>query len=121
MRSDLTPIERHAMSLSSSDRAESFFKRLGSHIEALQGSLKQDEQLLIYYYSPNTSILVGRIEYKSPDLMILYGYDQHENLCRVYTHTAAIQLTVMVQKVEKGKPKRRIGFVSDEQNPINKA
>jgi hypothetical protein len=92
--------------------ADEFFRQLRQQIEITQNELRESEQLEIYYHTPGEEpILVSKIGYVSPGLLMLYGKDSRNNDCKVLAHLQTIHLTLKL--VRNGAPEKRrtISFV----------
>jgi hypothetical protein len=92
--------------------ADEFFSKLRQQIEVTQNELREGEQLEIYYYAPSGApILVSRVGYLEPGVIVLYGQDDQHNNCKVLAnlHTAHLVLKL----VRNGEPEKRrtISFV----------
>jgi len=92
--------------------ADEFFKQLRQQIEVTQNELRESEQLEIYYYTQGEEpILVSKIGYFAPGLLVLYGTDGRNNDCKVLAHLQTLHLTLKL--VRNGAPEKRrtISFV----------
>ena len=92
--------------------ADEFFKQLRQQIEVTQNELRESEQLEIYYQAQGEeSILVSKIGYLAPGLLVLYGTDGRNNDCKVLAHLQTVHLTLKL--VRNGAPEKRrsISFV----------
>jgi len=92
--------------------ADEFFKQLRQQIEITQNELRESEQLEIYYQAPGEEpILVAKIGYLSPGLLVLYGTDGENNDCKVLAHLQTVHLTMKL--VRNGAPEKRrtVSFV----------
>ena len=92
--------------------ADEFFKQLRQQIEVTQTELRESEQLEIYYHAQGEEpILVSKIGYLSPGLLVLYGKDSRNNDCKVLAQLQTVQLTLKL--VRNGAPEKRrtISFV----------
>lgn len=93
--------------------ADTFYDRLRQHIDATQKQLERNEQLAVCYYSlGGECILVDDIGYHNPNLIMLYGRDSQGNECNVIAHMQSLHLLLRVLKIEDGKERKQIGFVS---------
>jgi len=95
-----------------SELADDFFNKLRYQIEVTQNELRDGEQLEVYYTAQGREpILVSRIGYLEPHLLVLYGQDDHKNDCKVLANlfTASLILTL----VHHGDPAkhRTVSFV----------
>lgn len=99
--------------------ADEFFKQLRQQIEITQTELRESEQLEIYYHAQSDEpILVSKIAYLSPGLLVLYGKDGKNNDCKVLAHLQTVPLTLKL--VRNGAPEKRrtISFVEQVRGSI---
>lgn len=92
--------------------ADAFFKQLRQQIEITQNELRESEQLEIYYHAQGEApILVSKLGYLSPGLLVLYGKDSGNNDCKILAHLQTVHLTLKL--VRNGTPEKRrtISFV----------
>jgi hypothetical protein len=94
------------------DLADELFKQFRQQIEITQTELRESEQLEIYYHAQGDEpILVSKIGYLPPGLLVLYGKDGRNNDCKVLAHLHTVHLTLKL--VRNGAPEkhRTITFV----------
>jgi archaellum component FlaF (FlaF/FlaG flagellin family) len=99
--------------------ADEFFKQLRQQIEVTQTELRESEQLEIYYHAQGEEpILVSKIGYLSPGLLVLYGKDGRNNDCKVLAPLQTVQLTLKL--VRNGAPEKRrtISFVEQARGSL---
>jgi hypothetical protein len=99
--------------------ADEFFKQLRQQIEVTQTELRESEQLEIYYHAQGEEpILVSKIGYLSPGLLVLYGTDGRNNDCKILAHLQTVHLTLKL--VRNGAPEKRrtISFVEPARGSI---
>jgi hypothetical protein len=99
--------------------ADEFFKQLRQQIEVTQSELRESEQLEIYYHAEGEEpILVSKIGYLSPGLLVLYGTDGRNNDCKVLAHLQTVHLTLKL--VRNGAPEKRrtLSFVEPARGSI---
>jgi hypothetical protein len=99
--------------------ADEFFKQLRQQIEVTQSELRESEQLEIYYHAQGEEpILVSKIGYLSPGLLVLYGTDGRNNDCKILAHLQTVHLTLKL--VRNGAPEKRrtISFVEPARGSI---
>jgi archaellum component FlaF (FlaF/FlaG flagellin family) len=99
--------------------ADEFFKQLRQQIEVTQTELRESEQLEVYYHAQGEEpILVSKIGYLSPGLLVLYGKDGRNNDCKVLAPLQTVQLTLKL--VRNGAPEKRrtIGFVEQARGSL---
>ena len=95
-----------------SELADDFFNKLRYQIEITQNELRDGEQLEVYYTAQGReSILVSRIGYLEPHLLVLYGQDDHNNDCKVLAPLFTGSLVLKL--VRQGDPAkhRTVSFV----------
>ena len=98
---------------------DEFFKQLRQQIEVTQTELRESEQLEIYYHAQGEEpILVSKIGYLSPGLLVLYGKDSRNNDCKVLAQLQTVQLTLKL--VRNGAPEKRrtISFVEQARGAL---
>jgi len=92
--------------------ADELFKQVRQQIEITQNELRDSEQLEIYcHVQGEEPILVSKIGYLAPGLLVLYGTDGTNNDCKVLAHLQTVHLTLKL--VRNGAPEKRrtISFV----------
>ena len=92
--------------------ASDFFGKLRQQIAVTQNELRDGEQLEVYYSAPGQErMLVSRIGYLEPQLLVLYGQDEQNHDCKVLANVLTAHLTLKL--VRNGDPARRrtISFV----------
>ena len=99
--------------------ADEFFKQLRQQIEITQTELRESEQLEIYYHAEGEEpILVSKIAYLSPGLLVLYGQDNKNNDCKVLAYLQTVRLTLKL--VRNGAPEKRrtVSFVEPARGSV---
>ena len=99
--------------------ADEFFKQLRQQIEVTQTELRESEQLEIYYHAPGEEpMLVSKIGYLAPGLLVLYGTDGGNNDCKVLAPLQTVHLTLKL--VRNGVPEKRriISFVEPARGAV---
>ena len=99
--------------------AEEFFKQLRQQIEVTQAELRESEQLEIYYHVQGEEpVLVSKLGYLSPGLLVLYGKDGRNNDCKVLAPLQTVQLTLKL--VRNGAPEKRrtLSFVEQARGSL---
>ena len=92
--------------------ADEFFKQLRQQIEITQNELRESEQLEIYYHTPGEEpILVAKIGYLAPGLLVLYGTDGRNNDCKVLAHLQTVHLTLKLVRHGAPEKRRTVSFV----------
>ena len=95
-----------------SELADDFFRTLRQQIEITQNELREGEQLEVYYTAQgHEPILVSRIGYLEPHLLVLYGQDGHNNDCKVLAHLLTTHLTLKLVRHGDPAKRRTISFV----------
>jgi predicted ribosome quality control (RQC) complex YloA/Tae2 family protein len=87
--------------------ADEFFRQLRQQIEITQNELREGEQLEIYYQHAQGEepVLVSKMGYISPGLLVLYGKDGQQNDCKVLAHLQTVHLSLKL--VRNGAPEKR--------------
>ena len=80
-------------------------------IHGLQKSLKDDEELVVWFANASEKLRVMEIFLPSPKLAMLSGHDAEHNLTRVISPVEALQLVAKVMKVQPGAKPVRVGLV----------
>jgi archaellum component FlaF (FlaF/FlaG flagellin family) len=99
--------------------ADEFFKQLRQQIEVTQNELRESEQLEIYYYAQGEApLLVSKIGYLPPGLLVFYGTDSENNDCKVLAPLQTVHLTLKL--VRNGAPDKRrtISFVEQARGSL---
>jgi hypothetical protein len=95
-----------------SELADDFFRKLRQQIEVTQNELREGEQLEVYYIAQgHEPILVSRIGYLEPHLLVLYGQDDHDNDCKVLANLLTAHLTLKLIRHGDPAKRRTISFV----------
>ena len=92
--------------------ADESFRQLRQQIEVTQNELRESEQLELYYNAPGEEpMLVSKIGYLAPSLLVLYGTDGRNNDCKVLAPLQTVHLTLKL--IRNGAPEKRrtISFV----------
>jgi hypothetical protein len=101
------------------DLADELFRQFRQQIEITQTELRESEQLEIYYHAQGDEpILVSKIGYLPPGLLVLYGKDGRNNDCKVLAHLHTVHLTLKL--VRNGAPEkhRTISFVEQTRGAV---
>ena len=88
-------------------------------IGAMQKSLKDDEELVVYLQSGAEKIRVMEIFLPSPKVAVLSGHDAEHNLTRVISPVDALQLVMKVMKAPPGTKASRVGLVMPKAKDSN--
>lgn len=99
--------------------ADEFFKQLRQQIEVTHTELRESEQLEIYYHAQGEeSILVSKIGYLSPGLLVLYGKDGGNNDCKVLAPLQTVHLTLKLVRNGALEKRRTISFVEPARGTV---
>ena len=82
-----------------------------NQIGAMQKTLKDDEELVIYLQSGGEKIRVMELFLPSPQVVVLSGIDSNRVMTRVVSAAAALQLLVRTGKAQPGSKAVRINLV----------
>jgi hypothetical protein len=92
--------------------ADDFFRKLRQQIEVTQNELREGEQLEVYYASQvDERLLVSKIAYVEPYLLVLYGTDDNNNDCKVLANLLTVHLTLRLVRHGAPEKRRTISFV----------
>ena len=92
--------------------ADDFFRKLRQQIEVTQNELREGEQLEVYYASQvGERLLVSKIAYVEPHLLVLYGTDDNNNDCKVLANLLTVHLTLRLVRHGAPEKRRTISFV----------
>ena len=81
-------------------------------VAAMQKALKDDEELVVLYYSGAERIRVMEIFAPSRQVVVLSGTDADRNLTRVISGVESLQLVSKVMKVAPGARPARVALVT---------
>jgi len=99
-----------------SELADDFFRKLRQQIEVTQNELREGEQLEVYYTPQgHEPILVSRMSYLEPHVLVLYGQDDHKNDCKVLAHLFTAPLTLKLVRHGDPAKRRTVSFVEPTQ------
>ena len=90
---------------------ESVGAALLAQLQAMQKSLKDDEELVVLYRSGNETIVVRDVFLPSWQLAVLGGIDPNKSTTRVIAPVDSLHLICKVAKVPPGNKAWRIGLV----------
>lgn len=84
---------------------------LAGQIQAMQKSLKDDEELMVWCQAGSEKIRVMEIFLPSPQVVVLTGLDAARAMTRVVSAAAALQLVTKTAKVPAGAKPLRVALV----------
>ena len=90
-----------------------------SRLRSLKTELREKRAAKIYYHAQGEEpILVSKIGYLAPSLLVLYGHDSRNNDCKVLAHLQTVHLTLKL--VRNGAPEKRrtISFVESAKGSL---
>ena len=91
------------------------FEKIMDEIKEFELTLDDDHEVAIKLASFGSSVtmLVEEIGFQNPDLLYFYGY-VNGNFAQLIQHMSQLNfLITSVEKTDKSRPARRIGFTSD--------
>jgi hypothetical protein len=92
--------------------ADECFRKLRQQIEVTQNELRDGEQLEVYYSAQgHERILVSKMTYLEPYVLVLYGQDEHNNDCKVLGNVLTVHLTLKLVRHGDPAKRRTISFV----------
>ena len=81
-------------------------------IHAMQKSLKEDEELAVWFQHGSERLRVMEVFVPTRQVVVLSGHDAERNLTRVICAMEALQLVCKVMKVAAGVKPSRVGLVT---------
>jgi hypothetical protein len=102
----LPPLEAHRW------MAEMVYQRVKEGIESAQAQLGEDEELVVTYHLPGTTIQVSSVGFHNPSLIYLFGIDELGNEVSVQVAMQTLALILRRVKREPERPRREIGFTA---------
>lgn len=96
--------------------AASYFEILKDYIDNFQNTLDSEHEvaMLLTNFGQNIQLNVTYISYENPSIMIFKGYVQNQEATLIQNVSQLSFLLTSIPK-ETNRPKRRIGFVTDEE------
>jgi hypothetical protein len=88
-------------------------------IHGLQKSLKDDEELVVWFANAGEKLRVMEIYLPSPKVAVLSGHDAERNLTRVISPVDALQLVAKVMKAPPGAKPARVGLIMPKAKDSN--
>ena len=81
-----------------------------AQIHGMQKSLKEDEELAVWFENGTEKVRVMEIRFPTWKLAVLSGQDAEGNLTRVISPVETVQLIAKVMKVAAGAKPTRVGL-----------
>ena len=88
-------------------------------VHSMQKSLKEDEELVVWFSNSSETLRVMEIFLPSPKLAVLSGHDPDHNLTRVIAPVESLQLVIKVMKVAARCKPLRVGLVMPKAKDSN--
>lgn len=100
-----------------STSASIFVRQIIQDINTAGAKLAEDKRLAIYFNDGCENILVTKLGYKDPDMVIIHGYNSKRDMCTCHVHVSLVRITTIIEKACNNKG--RVGFSGSEQPPSN--
>jgi len=98
-------------------QAESAGATIVRQVQAMQTSLKDDEELMVLFHNGVEILRVLDIFSPSQQVIVLAGIDAQRNVTRVISSGDALQLTCKVMKVVAPAQAVRVRFIAPKPKP----
>lgn len=86
-------------------------------IQAMQKSLKEDQELVVQFRSGEEMLRVVEIFVPSPQVFVLSGNDAQQRITRIVTPAAMVQLTCKILRVAQGATPVRLKIMTPGPRP----
>lgn len=104
-----------ALDLESPYCADAFVERLRGWLREMEAALQEHEQLRVSAFTGSREVVIDFIGYHNPDLVALQGVDPSTGeRATLLLHKEALQLFSTVETLDRGAPRRQIGFQAHE-------
>lgn len=91
---------------------ESIGASIVKQVQAMQGALKETEELAVFYHNGIEALRVLDFFQPAPHLVVMTGLDDARNVTRVILPGDKLQVTCKVMKVQAGATPVRVRFIS---------
>jgi hypothetical protein len=88
-----------------------------AQIQAMQKSLKEDQELVVQFRSGEEMLRIVEIFVPSPQVFVLAGNDGQQRLTRIIAPAATVQLICKVLRVAPGTPQVRLKIMTPAPRP----
>jgi hypothetical protein len=88
-----------------------------AQIQAMQKSLKEDQELVVQFRSGEEMLRIVEIFVPSPQVLVLAGNDAQQRLTRIVAPAATVQLICKVLRVAPGTSPVRLKIMSPSPRP----
>jgi hypothetical protein len=86
-------------------------------IQAMQKSLKEDQELVVQFRSGEEMLRIVEIFVPSPQVLVLSGNDSQQRVTRIITPAASVQLICKILKVASGATPVRLKIMTPAPRP----
>ena len=86
-------------------------------IQAMQKSLKEDQELVVQFRSGEEMLRIVEIFVPSPQVFVLSGNDAQQRITRIVTPAAAVQLVCKILRVAPGSTPVRLKIMTPAPRP----
>jgi len=88
-------------------------------IQAMQKSLKEDQELVVQFRSGEEMLRIVEIFVPSPQVFVLSGNDAQQRVTRIVTPAAAVQLICKILRVAPGSTPVRLKIMTPAPRPAS--
>ena len=92
-----------------------------AQIQAMQKSLKEDQELVVQFRSGEEMLRIVEIFVPSPQVFVLAGNDGQQRLTRIVAPAATVQLICKVLRITPGTPPVRLKIMTPAPRPPSEA
>ena len=92
-----------------------------AQIQAMQKSLKEDQELVVQFRSGEEMLRIVEIFVPSPQVFVLAGNDGQQRLTRIVAPAATVQLICKVLRIAPGTPPVRLKIMTPAPRPPSEA
>ncbi len=113
---DFTSSLADSISIRNYDMADWKYEKIMEQIHNFEETLDTEHEIALKLASFGSSItmIVTDISYQNPDLLYFYGYVNGEDAQLIQHMNQLNFLLTSVERKDKSKPARRIGFISSD-------
>jgi hypothetical protein len=97
--------------------AENIGSVILGQIQAMQKSLKEDQELVVQFRSGEELLRIVEIFVPSPQVFVLSGNDAQQRVTRIVTPAAAVQLVCKILRVAPGSAPVRLKIMTPNPRP----
>ncbi len=113
------PAKKPAVPVAAAPVVEGIGTVMLGQIQAMQKSLKEDQELVVQFRSGEEMLRILEIFVPSPQVFVLSGNDGQQRLTRIVTPASMVQLICKVLRVMPGVAPVRVKIMTPNPRPAN--